>query len=283
MRTFLLFVQKYRLFIILFAAFMALFVSESRRVNEVAALQKTLTQKQSAIDDLQADIDANKSALATSALAALFAKNMSPQPSSVNDCPPSVEQHPELAHSDAKTPAVKALLDEHVTDAELSASDQESLSPEDVRTIFNGLFSQETIDTYSDEALLSQGVALLENLIVDDSDSFDNILSAAEVINELTAAPLREDLSQRILYKAQHSDNQDTLRDALMFIAEQGYSDPSLLATELLNSENAEAQMAGVYLLASAKNRQNADPILLNHFHTYPEQTLQLLVEFAGQ
>ena len=131
-------------------------------------------------------------------------------------------------------------------------------------------------------ALVSVICALLAAHIENRDLDFDTSLSAAYALNELSGGPIPEELSQTLLYKADMSNDPAQFQEVLFLIAEQGYSQSSQLATDLINSSNEDARMVGIYLLATDQDGATAAPALANQIYTYPEETIQVLGQLLG-
>lgn len=162
------------------------------------------------------------------------------------------------------------------------SEDNGALNPDDVRAYFTELLGESWVSTYSDTELLEEGPTLLAAHIENRDLDFDTSLSAAYALNELSGSPIPEQLSQTLLYKADMSNDPAQFQDVLFLIAEQGYSQSSQLATDLINSSNEDARMVGIYLLATDQDGATAAPALANQIYTYPEETIQVLGQLLG-
>ena len=162
------------------------------------------------------------------------------------------------------------------------SEDNGALNPDDVRAYFTELLGEAWVSTYSDAELLEEGPKLLAAHIENRDLDFDTSLSAAYALNELSGGPIPEQLSQTLLYKADMSNDPAQFQEVLFLIAEQGYSQSSQLATDLINSSNEDARMVGIYLLATDQDGATAAPALANQIYTYPEETIEVLGQLLG-
>lgn len=162
------------------------------------------------------------------------------------------------------------------------SEDNGALNPDDVRAYFTELLGEAWVSTYSDAELMEEGPTLLAAHIENRDLDFDTSLSAAYALNELSGGPIPEELSQTLLYKADMSNDPAQFQEVLFLIAEQGYSQSSQLATDLINSSNEDARMVGIYLLATDQDGATAAPALANQIYTYPEETIQVLGQLLG-
>lgn len=169
--------------------------------------------------------------------------------------------------------------DQSNTDDESSGN----VDPQAVRAFFKELFHEADIAGYSDEELLNEGSALLEQYIANEESDFESSLSAAYALNELTDEAIPEHLSQSLLHKASQSDNEDQLMDTLLLIGDQQYSESSLLAADLMASTSADARMVGIYLLATDQESGQSSAVLANELYANPEETIEILGNLIGE
>lgn len=162
-------------------------------------------------------------------------------------------------------------------------AEEEDITGEDVRAFLSDFIKDSDLSNYSDAELFTEGAQLLEDTIQDQDQDFDASITAAYALQEITGDAVPEHLAHSIIQKAYLSDNEQDLREVIYFIADQDYTNTTLLAPELINSDDPDARMVGIYLLATNSDTASAAPDLANQIYAYPEDTLQLLNQLLGE
>ena len=124
---------------------------------------------------------------------------------------------------------------------------------------------------------------MLAEQVQDSSVDFKTSLTYAYALHEVSGSTIPVTLSQTLLEKAEQSNSEDDLLEALIFITEQKYAESIPLANDLINSSNPDARMVGLYLLANDHDSQLAAPTLANHLYTYPDESIQMLRELLTE